>query len=376
MSVTNFTLLTDEQKTVWCRKTWIQARNMAFTTRYTGTSQNSMIHRITELTKSEKGSRAVITLVADLEEDGTAGDSTLEGKEESINAYDQVINIDQLRHANKSEGRMAEQKTIVLFRGQSQDKLAYWLGDRIDQMAFLTLSGVSYDTKNNGAPRVNSDLPNLEYAADVTPPSANRHFRWDSAGDTFGPGDTTTVEQVDMPSYRMLVQVKALIYDKYIRPIRGDNSNELFHVFLPPQGMAMLKLDQDFIDNVRNSMPRTKENQLFKGTANFNSVYVDGMAIHTHRHVFNTQGLPMASKWGPDGNTEGGRMLICGAQALGMADIGPGFWVEDEFDYKAKPAISFGKIFGFKKPVFRSQYELTPSDEDFGVVCVDISIKA
>jgi hypothetical protein len=74
MAVTNFNALTDEQKTVWSRQVWKAARNLAFTTKFTGSGPNSMIQRITELTKSEKGTRAVITLVADLEEDGVAGD--------------------------------------------------------------------------------------------------------------------------------------------------------------------------------------------------------------------------------------------------------------------------------------------------------------
>ena len=70
MTVTNFNALTAEQKTVWSRQVWKQARNLAFTTKFMGKGPNSMIQRITELTKSEKGTRAVITLVADLEEDG------------------------------------------------------------------------------------------------------------------------------------------------------------------------------------------------------------------------------------------------------------------------------------------------------------------
>ena len=83
---------------------------------------------ITELKKSEKGARAVITLLADLEGDGVAGDRTLEGNEEAMKSYDQVIRIDQLRHANRHEGRMADQKSVVEFRNNSRDVLATgWL---------------------------------------------------------------------------------------------------------------------------------------------------------------------------------------------------------------------------------------------------------
>jgi hypothetical protein len=139
MALTNFTKLTTEQLTIWSRDTWRYARNMSFVNKFLGSDENSMIQRITELKKDEKGARAVITLLADLEGDGVAGDRTLEGNEEAMKSYDQVIRIDQLRHANRHEGRMADQKSVLDFRKNSKNVLAYWLADRIDQMAFLTL---------------------------------------------------------------------------------------------------------------------------------------------------------------------------------------------------------------------------------------------
>ena len=105
MALTNFTTLTTEEKTVWSRDLWAAARNASFAMRFTGKGPNSMIQRITELTKSEKGDRAVITLVADLEGDGVVGDFTMENNEEAIKAFDTVITIDQLRNANRLAGR-------------------------------------------------------------------------------------------------------------------------------------------------------------------------------------------------------------------------------------------------------------------------------
>ena len=129
MALTNFALLTDEQKTVWSMDLWKHARNYAFVNKFLGKDSNSLIQHVTELKKSEKGARAVITLLADLEGDGVAGDRTLEGNEEAMKSYDQVIRIDQLRHANRHEGRMADQKSVVEFRNNSRDVLAYWLAD-------------------------------------------------------------------------------------------------------------------------------------------------------------------------------------------------------------------------------------------------------
>ncbi len=373
MATTNFNLLLTDQKTVWSRTVWKQARNFSFVSKFTGSGPNSMIQRITELTKSEKGTRAVITLVPDLTDDGQAGDNTLEGNEEAIVAFDQRINIDQLRNANRHKGRLADQKTVVNFREQSRDVLAYWLADRMDQLAFLTMSGVAYTSKTNGATRTGSGaLAALEYASDVTSPSTNRFRRWDA---TLGlqTGSTAAVEAGDTPTWAMLVELKAYAKEAYVRGIKGPGGAEFYHVFMTPTGMAKLRQDSDYLANVRNAGVRGSSNELFKGT---DTVMVDGLFIHEYRHVFNTAGLTSGTdKWGAASNVDGQRVVFAGAQALGLADIGAPEWVEKGFDYDNQQGISVGKIFGFLKPVFQSVADSTNggSDEDHGLVVCDTS---
>lgn len=360
MALTNFGLLTDEQKTVWSMDLWKQARNQSFINNFLGKGPNSMIQHITELKKSEKGARAVITLLADLTGDGVAGDRTLEGNEEAMQTFDQVIRIDQLRHANRHEGRMADQKSIVEFRGNSRDVLAYWLADRLDQLAFQTLGGVSYTLKPDGATRVGSDLQYLEFAADVSAPTANRRLRWDYTGATnslVSSAATTDVATTDTPSWEMLVQLKAYAKDHYIRGIKENGGEETYHVFMTPQAMAKLKMENNFILNMRHALQRGDSNKLFSGS----SVKVDGLYLHEFRHV------PHASTWGA-GAVAGCQVLFCGAQALGMADIGAPEWVEKGFDYENSQGISVSKIAGFLKPQFKSIYESGQTKEDFGVI--------
>lgn len=369
MALTNFGLLTNEQKTAWSMKTWKAARNHSFLTRYLGSDTNSMIQRITELKKSDKGARAVITLVADLEGDGVSGDRTLKGNEEEIKSYDQVIQLDQLRHANKSQGRMADQKSIVMFRKESKDVLGYWLADRIDQLAFLTMSGVSYSMTTDGKPRVGSTFPTLEFAGDVTAPTTNRHRRWD-ATTGLEAGDTTAVATADTPSWAMLVEAKAYAKDNFIRPLRGAEGEEVYNVFMTPQGIAKLKLDSNFLQAWQHAQKRGPSNPLFKST---DTIYVDGLAIREYRHVYNTKGATSGvGKWGAGSDVDGQRILLCGAQALGYADLGSPYWVEEPDDYDNQQGISVGKVLGFKKPVFRSQ--VTRSNEDFSVLCIDTAI--
>lgn len=368
MALTNFGLLTSEQKTIWSMDLWKQARNYSFVNQFLGKDSNSIIQHITELKKSEKGARAVITLLTDLEGDGIAGDRTLEGNEEAMKSYDQVIRVDQLRHANRHEGRMADQKSIVEFRNNSRDVLAYWLADRIDQLAFLTLGGLAYSVKNSGGTRTGSDLTSLEFAADVKVPSAKRAFRWDGTSSTkqlIANGATNTLLATDLPMWELFVQLKAYAKDNYIRGVKEKGGEETYHCFLSPQAMAKLKLDQTYMLNLRHAQPRGDGNNLFTGS----TVKIDGIYFHEFRHVPNTRLAASGSKYGASGTVDGCQILFCGAQALGMADIGAPEWVEKGFDYDNQQGISVSKILGFLKPQFYTQYS-GGTVEDHGVISV------
>lgn len=376
MAKTNFTALTTEEKTVWSRDVWKTARNNSFIHQFMGKGHNAMIQRVTDLKKSEKGARAVMTLVADMTGDGVTGDYTLEDNEEALKAYDTVIQIDQLRNATRHEGRMADQKTVVNFREQSRDKLGYWLADRVDQMAFLTLSSIPFTQKTNGAARpvmaTGQNLGDLEFAAAAPAPSANRQFYINSGGLVSGTGYDATDGSLASLSYKTILQLKAAAKDEYIRGIRAGNGEEVFQMFVTPQGMAALKLDPDFMQNVRHSWTRGSKNPLFAGTS---SVMVDGVIVHEYRHVYDNSGAAAGARFGSvSGNDIGQRALFCGAQAMGFADIGNPTWVEETFDYGNQHGISVGKIFGMLKPQFKGNPLRPDSLEDFGVLTVDTKL--
>lgn len=79
MALTNFAALTADQKLVWSRDLWKQARDLTFINKFMGSS-DSVIQRITELTKTEKGEQVIMHLLADLVEDGVVGDDERENK--------------------------------------------------------------------------------------------------------------------------------------------------------------------------------------------------------------------------------------------------------------------------------------------------------
>lgn len=374
MALSNFSKLTNEQLTVWGRKVWKAARNTSFVLKnFTGEGPNAVIQRVTELTETSKGTRAVFTLVPDLEGDGVVGDNQLEGNEEEIKAYDQVIRYDQIRNANRLEGRLADLKSAINFRNTSKELLQNWLAQRLDEVTFLIASGVSLSKRSNGADRIGSQFPLLEFAADVTAPSANRHFRWVAAsGGSLEPANTASIVAADTMSWNTLIAMKERAVEAFIRPVSTDNGIELYHVFLSPRQMSSLTRDPQFIEAMKFARERGESNPLFKGTGmggTGSGIYVNGLNIMQYRHVFNTTGAASGSKWGSGGTINGARALLMGAQALAIADIGVPKWVEKDFDYDNSPGVSIAKLFGMKKPVWRSQQ--TGTMEDFSIIAVD-----
>ena len=365
MALTNFAALTSQQKIIWSRDLWQNARDQMFIKRFTGTGDNSLIQRITDLTKTERGEKVLMHLVADLTTDGVVGDNQREGNEEAMQSYSLDLQIDLLSQQVRNKGKMSDQKSIINFREQARDKLAYWLANRIDQLAFLTLSGVSYAYQTNGAARTRSALAQLSFAADVSAPTTNRHRRWDvSTTNTLQAGSTADVAAADVPSYEMIVQLVSYAKTHYVKPLMSGGK-EYYVLLVHPGTLAKLKMDSNYLNAIVNAAPKGDANPFFTGA----TVTVDGAVLHEHRMVFNTLGLASGSKWGDGSLIDGTRTLLCGAQALAMADLGPPGWAEETFDYGAQQGISVDKMFGLRKPKFMSPYDGTV--EDFGVIACD-----
>jgi len=360
---TNFAALTPQQKLVWSRDTWSAARDQMFIKRFMGKTQNAMIQIIKELTKTEKGDQAIIQLVADLVEDGVIGDNEREGNEEAMQSYSQIISLDLLTHSVKNKGKLAEQRTVINFREQGRDKLSYWLANRTDQLAFLTLSGIGFAYKNNGADRINSPFPQLSFAADVKAPTPKRSLMWD--GTSLQLSSTGSITSAYLPNYRMIVDLIAYAKEHYVRPLM-DGGKQYFVLLIAPGTLAALKKDPDYQRAVVAVATKAgTDSPWFTGA----TVTVDGAVLHEHNLVYTTKGAAAGKKWGAGGNVNGTRTLLCGAQAMGMVDLGSSDWVEKLFDYNSQQGINVDKMIGLLKPQFHSIYD--DSVEDHGVVACD-----
>lgn len=363
MAQTNFAALTPQQKLMWSRDVWSAARDKMFIKKFTGTGEDALIQRITDLTKTEKGEQVIMFLVADLVEDGGIGDNEREGMEEAMQSYSQVVNIDLINHGVRNKGKLAEQKTVIKFREMGKDRLAFWLANRIDQLAFLTMSGIGYGFQNNGKARVSSNFVNLSFAADVSAPTSARAMMWD--GTALVASNTASVTSAYVPNYKMIVDLVAYAKDHYVKPLMSGGK-EYYCLFVRPGTLAALKKDADYQRAVVAVATKSgMDSPWFTGA----TVTIDGAVIHEHRLVYNTTGAASGSKWGAAGAVNGARTLLCGAQAIGMADLGPPEWSEKMFQYESQQGINIDKMFGLLKPKFYSIYD--DSVQDFGIVSCD-----
>lgn len=370
MALTDFGALSAARRTVWAAEIWKAGRDQSFffSNGFIGnsdTDMNSVIQRVSKLSETERGLECVMQLVQDMTGDGVVGDNELTGNEEALLNDTQTIRIDQLRHGTKNRGEMAEQATVIRFRMQAKDKLSFWIANKVDELMFLTLSGRAYTLNLDGSTRTNSQLPSLRFAADVAAPSSNRILY---AGSATSEGTLTSSDKM---SWATIVRAKALAQRKRLRPIKAGGRN-YYALLMSTEQRRDLALDPTFQTIVKSAEDRGKDNPLFQG----NATKVDGVVIHEHPKVFNTQGLASASKWGSGGTVDGAQAMLLGAQAGGIATIGSMFWRESEItDYNNRPGVGVGRKFGMLKPQFKSNYD-SNTRQDFGTIAVKTAASA
>lgn len=162
-------------------------------------------------------------------------------------SYTETITIDLISHGARQKGKLADQKTVVKFREWARDTLSYWLANRMDQLAFLTLSGVAYTYNNDGSTRSDTAFSTLAFASDVSAPTTNRHRRITSSAGAYAglaAGATGSITSTDTLTYEALVDINTYAKTQYIKPFMSGGK-EYYVVFLRPEALAQLKKDAD-----------------------------------------------------------------------------------------------------------------------------------
>lgn len=372
MATTDFGALTELQKKVWSTKVAMQGRDDNFFMSNGFMGSNTMdttkpIQRVTELTQTERGTEAVMPMVTDLTGTGVVGDNQLEGNEEALFTDAQTIRIDQLRNGVRSKGKMAEQATVIRFRVQAKDALAFWLADLLDELMFLVAAGRAFSLKTDGSSRGTTQLTQMSFAADVVAASTNRIIYAGAAT------SEATLTAADTFVWDLVTNAKAFAKRKRIRPIRAGGRSYYILVTSTEQ-CRDLERSADYKTLHAQAMPRGTDNPLFQNAKKI----INDVVLYDHQKVYNTLGLASGSRWGSGSTIHGAQAMLMGAQALGYAQLSdgsPGFEESDNTDYKNRPAIGIHRIIGMLKPQYKSKYD-SNTKEDYGIVTLKTAAAA
>lgn len=321
---------------LWAKKLNVEVLKDAYISKFIGKGTDALI-QYREDTNKQKGDRIRHGLRMQLTGDGTLGDDTLEGNEESLVTYSDDIIINQLRHAVRSEGKMSEQRVLFDLRTECKSGLKDWWTARLDQCFFNQACGYTVQT-------------DLRYTGmnSVTAPDSNHIMRAGNHGtdNSISSTETMSLEYIDFCVERAKTLTPA------IRPIKIDG-NEYYVMFLHPYQATDLRINTatgQWMDIQKAAMQggQITKNPLFTGALGvWNKTIL-------HESTYVTNGVN-----GGSAVANVRRAVFCGAQSACVAyggEDGPDTmsWVEETFDYGNQLGVATGGIFGVKKSVYNS----------------------
>jgi N4-gp56 family major capsid protein len=350
MAMTDFPVGHPLAQRIWRRRLFSQALAATYFNKngFMGEGTDAIIQKFDD-TKKNPGDRVTYGLRAPLTGDGQVGDDILEGNEEALVFADDSLVINQLRHAVRTRGRMAEQRVPFKLRSEAMAALRDWWAERIDTIIFNQLAGNTtvLDERFNG---MNATLaPDADHTVLADPAAANEAALTNTAASYF------SLSMLDRAVARAKMQ------DPLIRPVRLGGQGDMYAAILSPNQVAQLRMSagsqwQD-IQKAAMQGGQVDNNPLLTGAL---GVY-NGVALHESRRIPNG----VAADGTPLPNVRRGVLL--GAQA-GVVAFGKdtegdaeGFsWDEESFDYGNQLGVAVRGILGVKKTRFNGK--------DFGVM--------
>ncbi len=326
----------------WKDQAFAEYLSLLVLAKYMGTDENAMIQVSEELTKA-KGDKIAFSLISALSGAGVQGDSTLEGNEEELLAYDQSVSVDLFRNAVRLKGQMSEKRYPWSIWEKAKPALNNWKSQFDEDRAFLKLGavdGVLYSAATAGQKgtwTVNN-RDRVIFGAVTTNYSATHATALSNV-------DSTT--DLLNTAHLSLCKRMAKMARPRIRPLKVPNgpSTEVYVYFAHPYTVRALKADSAWSNAQQNGMPRGLDNPLFTGAIGM----WDGIV------VVETDKIAVLAGVG-NGTTDVAQNFMCGAQALlwamgGVQGDRLGF-AEEMFDYGNQKGVAIESMYEVEKARF------------------------
>lgn len=320
--------------------------------RYMGTDENSIIQLKENLTKA-KGDKITFASVRKLSGNGVTGNGTLEGNEEALDSRSMYVTVAPLRHA-VAVTEWDEQKSAIDLRDAAKMALKLWMMEQMrdDIIAALgSINGVAYASASEAEKDAwlvdNSDR--VLFGAAKSNASSNDHST--SLGNVDSTSDKLTPDAVS------LMKRIAQTASPAIRPIRLNEDEEWFVLFVNSRSFRDFALNSTVTQANRDARVRGMDNPLFTG----GSLVWDGVIVREIPEIAVLSGVGASS-------IDVGPAYLCGAQAVGVG------WAQrtrtrtDTRDYGFVNGVAIGEMRGIEKLKFGTGSGDTDDLKDHGVV--------
>ena len=345
MAATQFGTNDPQTRKAWSKRVEVEGLQKTYMKKFMGPEgSDSLIVNKSELKKG-KGDDITCALFVELVGDGVEGDTTLKGKEESLDRHNQTIKVNQLRHAvNNLEG-MTTQRTPFNLRKIGKDRLSNWYADRCDTVLFNHLAGNARQTDGRYTGHNT-----------ITAPTSERWFKANGKAndENLVAADKFTLEMIDYAVEKARTSTIADGTGSPISPV-SVNGEKMFVCFIHEYQLTDLRT---------TSAGRWRQIQdalLAASTSTKNPIFSGAAGLYNNTILHATSRAPTGTN--SSSNAEIAtvrRAVFCGANAAMMAtggssDVGNESaysWSEETDDYGNQYNVAMSKIWGVKKSVY------------------------
>lgn len=327
-----------------------------FDRKFVGTSDNSVIQRLTDL-EQDAGDTIDYDLSVQLRQKPTSGDNRLQGKEENLKFFSDQVMIDQLRHGVSAGGKMSRKRTVHNIRRIGRDRLSDYWSKYMDEMRFIYLSG---------ARGINEDFTeDTGYVGHAQNP-----INAPDAGHLLFGGDATGKADLDATDKMTRAVIERATVKARMMRAQDPSTANMMPVMIngEPHYVCLMSTYAEYDLRTADTggwleiqkaaaAAEGRNNPIFKGGLGM----INNVVLHSHESVIRFD------DYGAGGNVKASRALFMGRQA-GVTAFGSSgglrfSWTEETQDHGNEPVIAAGTIIGIKKTRF--------NNKDFGVISID-----
>ena len=345
---------------IWDSDFFVEYVRMNQFARYMGTAMTDMIQVREDLTR-KPGDTVVFPAVRRLVGAGVTGNTVLEGNEEVLNARSMNLTVGVIRHA-VAVSDWDEQKSVIDLRMAAREALMVWelermRNDIITSLGAMTADGnvqISYASATAGQRNtwVTNNADRVLFGSQISNGSSNVM--------------STCLANIDNTSDKMTASVlglakrRARLANPRIRPIRVNNDEEWYVVFMPSLQFRDLMTDTVIINAMQYAWDRGRDNPLFTaGDILWNGLIVREIPELPTITGAGTAGIDVAASF------------LCGAQALGIAWAQRTKSTTNVRDYEYFHGVGLSEIRGIGKLRFGKDVTTdTTAPVDQGIVTV------